>query len=283
MSTDYDDHYLQELRSSGELASCFIRERWETDDGSHALATLHFRGGQAEFDLGCRYLKSVVADEREAGACILSQLGRGKKTFHEESVALLISLLDDPVVDVVQSAAIALGHRNDSRAIEPLLSLIYHPDAGIRYGVVAGLSQHDNPDAIAGLIQLSSDPDDATRDWATFGLGTQTDVDTPALREALVARLADSDPEIRGEAMIGLARRGDQRACPAIDQELRGEFHGDWAIAAAELLAKREWLPLLQAQRGTLAPEDRDSFGGAFDAAISACQRKRVEESPRSS
>jgi HEAT repeat protein len=274
---DYDHHYLKELRTSEELARCFISQRWDTEDGSHAATTLHFRGGKEEFEIGRRYTESLDAWERAAGADILGQLGAADKTFCEESVDVLIPLLKDPDPSVVYSAGIALGHRNDPRAIGPLLELIDHADAKIRYGVVVGLSRHDQPEAIAGLIRLSADSDDSNRDWATFGLGRMTSVDTPALREALLARLTDADPEIRGEAMIGLARRGDERVCPAIERELRGEFYGDWSVEAAGLLAKREWVPLLEAQWKTLSTEDGAAFASTFEAAITACRQSEMD------
>ncbi|MET0263595.1 MAG: HEAT repeat domain-containing protein [Rariglobus sp.] len=212
------------------------------------------------------------AKERAAGADILSQLGWSERTFVGESVDLLIPLLRDPVVEVIRSATVALGHRNDPRAISPLLALIDHPDAGVRCGVVAGLSRHDVSEAIKGLVLLSKDPDDATRDWATFGLASMTDMDTAELRDALVARLTDLDPEIRGEAMVGLASRGDERVRPAIEKELCGPFHGDWSLEAAEKFACPEWVPLIEAQAKALHPEDKDAFAASFESALKACR-----------
>ena len=56
------------------------------------------------------------------------------------------------------------------------------------------------------------------RDWATFALGMLASQDTIELREALVARLEDPDPETRLEAVHGLALRGDRRAVePALE------------------------------------------------------------------
>jgi len=63
-----------------------------------------------------------------------------------------------------------------------------------------------------------TDVDDSVRDWATFGIGSLCDIDTPELRDALAARLADADEEVRGEAVVGLATRGDNRAIRAIVQ-----------------------------------------------------------------
>ena len=40
---------------------------------------------------------------------------------------------------------------------------------------------------------------------ATFVLGRQLDSDSRELREALSERLNDTDPEVRGGALVGLA------------------------------------------------------------------------------
>lgn len=262
-----------ETRSSEELADCFLREGWETDAGIHAIVTLHYRGGQTEFEIGRRLATSTAAAERLAGADILGQLGWERKTFLNESVPVLIGLLQDHDAQVVRSAALALGYRNDPRAIPYLLAIRSHPDAGARFGVSAGLSCHDDLDAIAGLIYLSRDPDDGTRDWATFGLGKQTSLDTPELRDALAARLTDTDAEIRGEAIIGLALRQDDRARPAIEAALRGPFFGDWPLEAAEHLASPAWIPLIELHRQAADPEDTIRFASSFETALAACHQ----------
>jgi HEAT repeat protein len=138
--------------------------------------------------------------------------------------------------------------------------------------VAVGLCGHDELDAIAGLIVLSRDTDDATRDWATFGLAQQTALDTPALRDALAARLTDTDPEIRGEAMIGLASRKDERAATAIEAALRGPFYGDWPLEAVEHLAKPGWIPLIELHHQNADPEDARRFASSFDKALKACR-----------
>jgi HEAT repeat protein len=85
---------------------------------------------------------------------------------------------------------------------------------------------HDEPLAIQSLIELTKDEDARVRDWATFALGQQVDADTPSLRDALIERLTDSDDDARGEALIGLARRGDRRLIPALIDELESESVG---------------------------------------------------------
>ena|SRR5438270_8722120 len=87
--------------------------------------------------------------------------------------------------------------------------------------------------------------DEDVRNWATFGLGSQADIDTAEIRAALLERVTDSHNETRGEALVGLARRKDPRALEPIIQELRSEHIGILALEAAETLGDPRLLPAL--------------------------------------
>ncbi|MCI5119926.1 MAG: hypothetical protein D3908_01790 [Candidatus Electrothrix sp. AUS4] len=183
--------YAADLRSSEELIEAHRREMNSDQDTREAIGILHFRGGWKEFELGKQLTESETPEDRIIGADILSQLGWDKRSFHEESLAILINLLRDPDHQVVHYAAIGLGHRNDPRAIPPLIDLAGHEDALVRFGVTFGLSCHDDEQAIAALIQLSRDEDYDVRNWAMFDLACQTDMDGPEIREALAVGLQD--------------------------------------------------------------------------------------------
>jgi HEAT repeat protein len=91
--------------------------------------------------------------------------------------------------------------------------------------------------SVQALIDLSTDHDDDVRDWATFALGSLCQVDTAQVREALFARVSDEDADVRGEALVGLATRGDRRATPHICAELkRGSTEYLILEAAEEML-----------------------------------------------
>jgi len=123
---------------------------------------------------------------------------------------------------------------------------------------------------------LSKDQDRDVRDWATFALGSQTDLDTSELREALRTRLSDDDPEVRGEAMVGLSRRHDEHLKNAVLDELSGEFHGDWAFEAAEGIADPDFIPALVGMRARMSADLPERFFVRLDVALMACQRKRA-------
>jgi HEAT repeat protein len=108
------------------------------------------------------------------------------------------------------------------------LGYIGHADSRIRYWVTHALTaMNEDERSIEGLILLTKDSDVDVRDWSTFGLGSQTEQDTPAIREALVARLMDTDLIVRGEALVGLAKRQDKRVNEPLLQALESEAYKD--------------------------------------------------------
>lgn len=203
------------------------------------------RGSDVEFEAALKLIDSQDSLNREIGAQVLSRLDGGKHTYHVRAVDALIPLLYDDNDDVIEAAAFGLGHRNDIKSVRHLLKLINHDHSGIRHGAALGLSCIDEEDAAHGLIKLSSDQDFDTRNWATFGLAQQCDLDSPEIRQALEMRLKDSEAEIRGEALIGLAMRNDIEVRSAIMEELKGEFFGAWAVNAAEITGSSEFLDIL--------------------------------------
>ena len=242
------------------------------DVAREAVAILHYRGTHLEFEIARELASDRDPARRSLAADILGQLGWDERTCLEESVDILLNLLDNSDSGVVAHAATALGFRNHPRAIPRLLRQLPDTDARVRLGVVHGLSTHNDLDAVGGLIRLTVDDDRDVRDWATFGLGSLTDVDTPELREALLARMSEDDDEIRGEALIGLARCHHPNALSLVRDELSRPFAGDWPIEAAELLANTSLYPTLQAVRESLSPEDKAHFKRSFDAALDACK-----------
>jgi HEAT repeat protein len=95
------------------------------------------------------------------------------------------------------------------------------------------------------LILLSEDEDESVRDWATFSLGSQGDVDTPGVRQALYRRLEDADFDTRSEAMVALAQRKDQRVIPFIAGALANDTVGALAVEAASAIGSPDLLPAL--------------------------------------
>ncbi len=167
---------------------------------------------------------------RDLAAQVLGQLGWTTPAFPGEQAAALQAIADhekDP--RVLATVACAFGHLGEPYGDEWLLSMRGHPDLHVRHGVAFGLGGRTGDGAIDALIALSADREPAVRDWATFALGTLAPQDTPALRDALAARLDDPDEDTRLEAVHGLAVRGDERAKePALELLAAGADEGVW-------------------------------------------------------
>lgn len=203
-------------RSTDELIRIALTEQDENAAWDPVIV-LHFRGTGEVLKRARELCVSPDPKPRKLGADILGQLGIPERSFPEECLHMLSGMLaneSDP--KVLEAIAVAFGHLHHIRAIKLLVPLKDHPAADVRLGVVHGISRHKDESAINALIELSRDADHGVRNWATFGLGSMIDTDTAEIREALVARLAESDHEIRGEAFVGLARRKPARVIDSL-------------------------------------------------------------------
>jgi HEAT repeat protein len=278
-SGDWAEKYLRELasdkRSFEELVDVALVDLDSSEAGT-AISVIHHRGTTAEFHAGAQLCRDTEPNRRAVGAWILGQLG-SPPGFVEESVDVLIPMLDDKAPIVAAFAASALGSRRDAKGIGPLVAHTDHWDSEVRRSIAAALGDFSEPEATEALITLSRDEAVPVRDWATFGLGVREDVDTWEVREALAARLDDEDSEVRGEAMIGLAVRGDRRAIGAIRAELLlEELDGDWVFEAAERMEDSDLYEDLQRFVET-HPEwaEEKPMNGYLKAALKACRPKR--------
>lgn len=228
----------------------------DSDERWAAVTALWKRPERSVFERAAQWCTSTNADERALGASVLAQLGAPAVPtaeaytlafpFAEASTPLLVDLLRDADDDVVVEALYALGHLRVGPTSE-IAAFARHASNRMREATAHALGGRDEPTAIDALRLLSADADRDVRNWATFGLGTQCESDSPAIRESLVARLADDDGEIRGEALVGLARRRDERAIAAIGAELARREVTLLAIEAAALMPSREFVTRLRA------------------------------------
>ncbi|RKG74393.1 hypothetical protein D7W79_23060 [Corallococcus exercitus] len=235
----------------------------EEDPGAwRAIWQLHRRGGEDVFQRAAAWLQSPSPKERGRGANVLAQLDfqhRGPELVARFTDVLLPALAKEQDAAVLEAMAAALGHLGDPRAVPALVPLKDHPDAHVRFGVVMGLSQHRDAQALQVLIQLSRDFDEVVREWATFTLGSQArEVDTPELREALVERISEDHPKIRGEALLGLALRKDARALEPLRRVLEDGVVTTLDVEAAQALEDVSLLPVLVELREACDDEDED-------------------------
>jgi HEAT repeat protein len=149
-------------------------------------------------------------------------------------------------------------------------------DEDVRFQATVGIAlpagdepEGDGPvvDALLGALE---DPRAEVRDWAVFGLGVLRDVDTPRVREALLARLDDEGADTAGEAAVGLARRGDPRVLGPLLEKLADPLVGNLYVEAAAELADPRLLPLLR-QLEAGGWQDGELRPTVLDDAVASC------------
>lgn len=252
---------------------------WGSDRSWRAISELHLRGDPATLSLVRRLCAGDSWRRRALGLHVASQLLRrdgaapfGRSEYAlEETQALLRVGLKDAHDEVIGAAVSGLGHRPHPAALTELVRLSTHSNARLRFGVAVALGRYGKPAAIDALIALAADSDDAVRDWATFGLGSMQEADTPAIRDALWTNVHDHDEDVRGEALCGLAARHDPRATDFLVETLNGECRV-YQLDAAETLASPRLLEPLQRIASELTSnESKGYWFNCLKAAISAC------------
>ncbi|WP_029632805.1 MULTISPECIES: HEAT repeat domain-containing protein [Nostocales] len=216
------------------------------------VGVLRCRGSYEVFEAASKLCESKNYNFRELGVHILAQLGTPKKDFADESGVILLKLLENEEnIDVVIAIAFALGHLKDSRGVAPLVKFKNHFRADVRESIVFGLLGQEDELAINALIELSADENQDVRNWATFGLGDMIETDTQAIRDALFQRVVDEkgdtdlEAEIRGEALLGLAKRKDKRVITFLIKELSGDSVGTLPVEAAREIGDSSLYPVL--------------------------------------
>lgn len=210
--------------TSALLEAAFIEWQGDFDSPCPATVELQARGTREVLDASLTLCRSLDAQWRALGAHILGELGQPEPTFPEECCDALVGLLRDPDADVIVAALYALGHLGNHRRDPDLLPLADYPEPEIRRGVAFALQMTTLPEAVPVLLRLMKDLAVGPRDWATTTLAEATWFDTPEIRAALFERATEDDDEVtRGEALYGLACRGDRRALPLLITELREE------------------------------------------------------------
>jgi HEAT repeat protein len=235
------ENYENDKRSTNEIIQAALTTENE-DIYWDLVFILRIRGSDEEFAAALKLCESGNSQERTLGVNILAQLGTTRKKFRIiERGDVLLKLLSQNEKDSEVLAAIgyAFGHLKDTRGISPLIKLKNHTDSDVRMGVVFCLICQEDESAIQTLIELSGDEDEDIRNWATFGLGSQIAIDTQEIRDALYQRILseigedDTIAEIRGEALLGLAMRKDERVIKPLIAELESGCVGRLSVEAA--------------------------------------------------
>jgi HEAT repeat protein len=209
-----------------------------------------------------KLLTDRVDRGRTLGADILGRLaGIEPNKRGDIEAALLAALEVEKAPTSTASIVAALGHVGDPETLGRIYPFSMHPNAEVRLAVAFAVATVSPaplaPEARMTLIRLSQDCDDEVRDWATFGLGTLSDVDGPDVRAALLARAEDIHHEARAEALFGLAVRRDPRAVPHLIRALQSPHVGGLEVDAAAAAGDPRLLPALWALQQTGRADER--------------------------
>lgn len=263
------------LAASAELVQSALAEQ-DDDARWELVCELQRRGSNVELALA-RDLLAGGALEQVLACDILGQLGfsrreLGMPPFGVEAAQLIGRALQSSSHDVQQAAVSAAGHLKWESLFPGVIALAHSASAEVRYAVAFALSGRTDDDAVAALIRLSRDEDDDVRNWATFGLGTQSDRRDERVCDALAERIDDPHEETRGEAWVGLAEKGDARAFrPALESLESDEL---WALAVEAAGAYRHpaFLPALERWLAICDSKEDDYLRSRLEDAIRACR-----------
>jgi HEAT repeat protein len=253
-----------------------LGEDAESDAYWDYVRHLHKRGTLAVFERVAALCSSADSASRRLGLDIIAQLGyEVGRPFLERALPIAMRLASDPEPSVRASAIFALGHQWDARALPTLLEHQLDADPNVRWAVAQAIpnvtSTPPEAAAVDTLLALMRDTDSDVRDWATFGIGSQLEVDGDEIRQALKERLDDPDGDTAGEALVGLARRRDMGIVERVRGLLTESTVGNLTVEAAGELADPRLLPDLERLQAT-GWSERDPRGSLLHAAIAACR-----------
>jgi len=215
------------------------------------IGELRKRPNKDVYNKAFKLANSIIEKEKIIGIYVLAQLGFDPRFQQDKTVDLYFKLLENEKSPKVISAILSsISHNNGNLSEKQILRIIEfktHKFVNVRFDLTLALSSLENEDAIKTLIELSNDKDSDTRDWATFGIGTQLDNDTEEIRTALWNRVNDNDKITRLEAIIGLAKRKDRKIKDILKIELENiDEEGSLILESIELFDDKDFIPLLE-------------------------------------
>lgn len=254
----------------------------DSDQAWAAIHALRAQGGDLVEGVCDQLFRAKNPRKRELAALIAAQLSvvsmgaRGRRKYTPWAAAWaeerLVACLADHDRRVRSAGVSGLGHRPCAAALPKLLRFVDDADEDCRFSLALALGSYDQEDSASGLMRLMQDRQRDVRNWATFSLGSLLSIDAPAIRDALLQRACELDAEIRGEALVGLAKRHDARVDDLVLRELTGPFHGTWVLEAAALRGSPAFVAALEQLRNREGGELISYQVRQVDEAIEACR-----------
>ncbi|WP_298517427.1 HEAT repeat domain-containing protein [uncultured Kordia sp.] len=217
------------------------------------ITELRRRVNEEVYNHAYNLTKSSIDKEKILGIYILAQLGFNPRFQQKKTVKRYFAMLQKEQSPKVLAALFSsIAHNNtdlNEVQIAKLASFTNHSYADVRFELALALSCIEQQTAIHSLIQLAKDKHHDVRNWATFGLGSQIETDTTEIRNTLWHNIEDTDQDVRFEAMVGLAKRKDQRIVAILKTKLETLDEDSYdVLEAIEALQDTTFIPLLTAK-----------------------------------
>ncbi|MFT5723206.1 MAG: hypothetical protein ACI9JN_000315 [Bacteroidia bacterium] len=194
------------------------------------ISELRKRATKDIYDHAFKLAKSESDKKKIIGIDVLAQLGFDPRIRQLETINLYFELLNNKQSDeVIFALFFGIGHNNENLAKKQVSKLIEFKDSksnDVRYSLVSALSGIERLIAIETLIELSEDKFSSIRNWATFGIGTLSEVNNDRIINALWNRTKDKHQETKLEAIVGLAYRNEIVVKGQIIKELKNGEYG---------------------------------------------------------
>lgn len=185
---------------------------------------------------------------KEIGIDVLAQLGLKERPFQQLTLNLFFDLLQQPQSPKILKALLyGLSHNNDNLSSKDLVLIIpykNHRSKIVRLAATFALSGIENELAINALLELMQDKDASIRDWATFGIGSLIESDSPSIQNALKINSQDTDMNVRHEAIRGLANRNVE-VLNMVEDEIKHDTTSNLLFEVIQDLNATQFLPQL--------------------------------------
>jgi HEAT repeat protein len=214
---------------------------------------LRRRPNKEVYNRAFKLADSESEKEKIIGIYVLAQLGFEPRFQQSKTIKLYFKLLENEKSPKVISAILSsISHNNEKLNEKQILKLLKyktHKFVDVRFQLTLAISCLKNEVAIENLIELSTDKNADIRNWATFGLGTQIEIDNSQIRNALWERVNDTDASTREEAIFGLAKRKEVKIKEILIKELKkiDEF-GSLILEAIEEFKDKDFIKLIEKQ-----------------------------------
>ncbi|NCO32998.1 MAG: hypothetical protein AUJ92_01755 [Armatimonadetes bacterium CG2_30_59_28] len=155
-------------------------------------------------ELGENYLVDPLTwSLREGGPKVRAACARALARFKSpETVQPLVDALPDASGEVAEAAAASLSSIGEA-AIEPLVALVSHPDAGVRCLMVEALGRIGSREGIPAIVDCLEDYSARVR---AVSLEAAAKIGEPSVAPAVIRLLEDPKPQIVASALSCLSK-----------------------------------------------------------------------------